>query len=126
MDSTRVSVVISDEKKEDKEVIALRKDVKMDSTKRKFIISPNNSVAGQAYKLQRGDQIDIGSSPALKIRSGLDTKPKSPPAVGDLSIPAIGRIRKVKRRFTTPKRSFTPDKRQTLITSVFSPRENKL
>ena len=126
MDSARVSMVISDEKKEDKEVIALRKDVKMDSTKRKFIISPNNSVAGQAYKLQRGDQIDIGSSPALKIRSGLDTKPKSPPAGGDLSSPAIGRIRKVKRRFTTPKRSFTPDKRQTLITSVFSPRENKL
>ena len=110
---------------EEEKVNALKEEKRMESSKRKFIPSPNTPATRQAFKLQRGNQVDAGSSPVLRIRSGLDTKPKSPPAGGDLSSSALGRIKKVKRRFTTPKRSFTLDKRQTLITSVFSPKVNK-
>ena len=45
---------------------------------------------------------------------------KTPPDTGNLSSPAVGRIKKLrKRRITTPKRSYTPELKQNLITSVF-------
>ena len=75
-----------------------------------------------ARKLQRGDPGELGASPVLKIRRGLDTKPKSPPGGGKLTSPAVGRIMKKNRRLATPKRTFTPDRRQRLITSSFSPK----
>ena len=58
----------------------------------------------------------------MKIRRGFNTRPRSPPAGGVLTSPALGRVNKLKRRLSTPKRSYTPDKKQTLITSMFSPR----
>ena len=83
-------------------------------------VSP--TLPDRAVKFQRGEQGDVGSSPALRIRRGLDTKPKSPPASGVLSSPAVGRVNKMKRRLITPRRSYTPDKKQALITSLFSPK----
>ena len=100
----------------------LKQAVKVDSEKRKLRPSPEAGKVEQVLKFRRGPETDGGSSPALRIRTGLDTKIKSPPAGGDLTSPAFGRIKKTKRRLTTPKRSFTPDKRQILITSVFSPK----
>ena len=48
---------------------------------------------------------------------------KTPPGTGILSNPALGRVKKDTRiRISTPGRVFTPDLKQTLITSVFSPR----
>ena len=103
----------------------LKQAVKVDSEKRKLRPSPEAGKVEQVLKFRRGPETDGGSSPALRIRTGLDTKIKSPPAGGDLTSPAFGRIKKTKRRLTTPKRSFTPDKRQILITSVFSPKVAK-
>ena len=103
----------------------LKQAVKVDSEKRKLRPSPEAGKVEQVLKFRRGPETDGGSSPALRIRTGLDTKIKSPPTGGDLTSPAFGRIKKTKRRLTTPKRSFTPDKRQILITSVFSPKVAK-
>ena len=102
---------------------SLKDNARLGSMKRKHKLSPDVAKVEQALKFQRGHQTDVGSSPALKIRTGLNTKVKSPPAGGDLKSPACGRIQKlIKRRLTTPKRSYTPDRRQILITSVFSPK----
>ena len=88
--------------------------------KRKALSPPNPCQTRRAIKFQAAGE---GASPDLRIRSGLDTKKGSPPSVGILSSPALGRIKKCKRRITTPKRTYAPDKKQLLITSVFSPRQ---
>ena len=89
--------------------------------KRKTISPPTQNQVARALKFQRvGDD----GSPNLRIRKGMDTVPETPPGTGNLSSPALGRVKKQKRRkIATPKRVFTPDLKQTLITSVFSPRE---
>ena len=97
-------------------VVVKRKDISP-------ALSPSNpDMEGRASKFQRGNQENNGSSPVLKIRRDFQTKPVSPPASGVLTCPVVGRISKQKRRLSTPKRSYTPDKKQTLITSMFSPR----
>ena len=58
----------------------------------------------------------LSSSPVLKIRRGFNIKSRSPPAGGALKSPALGRVGKLKRRLSTPKRSYTPDQKQNLIT----------
>ena len=98
------------------------------SIKRKGSSSPLKTahlipyISAGARKLQRGDPGEVGSSPALKIRRGLNTQPKSPPAGGVLTSPAVGRIGKTKRCLKTPRRTYTPDRKQALITSLFSPK----
>ena len=97
-------------------VMSKRKDISP-------ILSPrNDGVEDRATKIQRGNPGDQGSSPVLKIRRGFNIKSRSPPAGGALKSPALGRVGKLKRRLSTPKRSYTPDQKQVLITSMFSPR----
>jgi len=91
---------------------------KVQQSKRKNISPPNQKQLQRAMKFQRAGE---DASPALRIRN-ICSKPKSPPSGGILSSPAMGRIKKCRRRISTPKRSYTPDKNQMLITSVFSPR----
>ena len=89
------------------------------SVKRKALSPPSACQAQRAFKLRA---TGAGSSPDLRVRNGMGKMKGSPPCMGILSSPAVGRIKKCRRRITTPKRTYTPDKNQQLITSVFSPR----
>ena len=84
--------------------------------KRKTISPPTQGQVARALKFQRaGDQ----GSPILRVRSGMDTLHETPPGLGNLASPAFEESR---RKITIPKQSYTPDMKQTLITSVFSPK----
>ena len=90
--------------------------------KRKTISPPTQNQVARAIKFQR---VDESASPNLRLKTGMDTAPETPPGTGNLASPAFGRVKKQKKRkIKAPKRTYTPDLKQTLITSVFSPRNN--
>ena len=89
------------------------------SIKRKALSPPGPNQITRAVKLQA---TGCGSSPDLRIRSGMRKVSVSPPSAGVISSPATGRVKKCRRRIATPKRSYVPDKNQLLITSSFSPK----
>ena len=90
-----------------------------DNTKRKALSPPTVNQIQRAMKFQA---VGDGGSPILRKRINASMKIKSPPSGGQFQSPVVGRIKKQKRRVSTPKRLYTPDKRQLLITSSFSPK----
>ena len=85
--------------------------------KRKTISPPSKEQVARALKFQKCG--DMGS-PALRVRAG---KNLSSPTGGEQAHShARGKVVKVPRRTSKPKRTYTPDTKQTLITSAFAPK----
>ena len=80
------------------------------SSKRKCIFPPSKN---KGLKIQRsGDD----GSPILSIKTGMTTDSVTQPGVGNPSRPAVGRVKKGrKRKIITPKHSYTPTVKQHLL-----------
>ena len=90
--------------------------------KRKTISPPSMHQVARAHKFQKcGDT----GSPTLRIGKCMK-KNTTPPARGEMYSPAVGRVKKSTRKVLRAKRTYTPDHRQTLITSVFTPRRHDI
>ena len=88
--------------------------------KRKSLSPPNLNQIQRAEKIQA---VGVGASSELRKRNITGRKAGSPPGDGQLQSPVLGRVKKhQKRQISTPKRIYTPDKKQLLITSSFSPK----
>ena len=88
--------------------------------KRKALSPPNLNQIQRAEKIQA---VGVGASPELRKRNIIGRKAGSPTGDGQVQSHVLGRVKKhQKRRISTPKRTYTPDKKQLLITSSFSPK----
>ena len=92
----------------------------MTKKKRKALSPPNLNQIQRAEKIQA---VGVGASPELRKRNIIGRKAGSPTGDGQVQSHVLGRVKKhQKRRISTPKRNYTPDKKQLLITSSFSPK----